>query len=258
MKQVAVVGSLNCDLVMRVPRHPRRGETIIATSFDTFVGGKGNNQALACARAGARVSMIGRAGADQYGDMIAETLAEAGVDCEFLIRDRSVSTGVAQILIDAGGDNIICVAPQANARLPPELTSAVDLIVPNQTEAELLTGVPAGDVAGATEAAHVLQRQGAARVIVTMGEIGALVVDDGGDAALVPAFQVIVEDTTAAGDAFCGALVAALAAGEPLLEAALWGAAGGALACTRLGAEPSLPGREEIARLVAVNRPARR
>src|SRR5690242_15710889 len=84
---VAVVGSLNCDFVMRVPRRPGKGETVLGTSFDVFVGGKGCNQALACARAGAEVAMIGRLGADQFARMIEDKLALAGVDRAFLVRD---------------------------------------------------------------------------------------------------------------------------------------------------------------------------
>src|SRR5512140_464562 len=98
MKRVAVIGSLNCDLVMRVPRRPQKGETVLGTSFDVFVGGKGNNQALAAARAGADVTMIGRVGADHFGRMIEDKLAAAGVGSAFLIRDPEVSTGVADIL----------------------------------------------------------------------------------------------------------------------------------------------------------------
>src|SRR5262245_18031417 len=130
-KSVAVVGSLNCDFVMRVPRRPQKGETVMGTRFDVFVGGKGNNQALAAARAGAKVSMIGRIGADHFGGMVADKLADAGVDCAFLVRDPEVSTGVAGILIDAEGDNSICVAPQANARLSPrDIEAAAPAIEP--------------------------------------------------------------------------------------------------------------------------------
>src|SRR5262245_1710638 len=111
---VVVVGSLACDFVMRVPRRPQKGETVIGTSFATFVGGKGNNQALACARAGARVSMVGRVGADRFGDMILDKLGESCVDARFVARDTVVGTGIADILVDADGDNSICVAPQAN------------------------------------------------------------------------------------------------------------------------------------------------
>lgn len=308
---VAVVGSLNCDLVMRVPRRPRKGETVIAASFDVFVGGKGNNQALAAARAGASVSMIGRVGADTFGRMIEDRLAESGVDRAHLLRDPSVSTGIADIHIDADGDNSICVAPQANARLSPddieaaapaieraavvlvqleipyetaaaaarraraagamvvlnpapappggelpaELLSHVDLLVPNQTEAALLCGMATDDLAGAIEAARRLQRLGAKQVIVTLGELGAVLLDEAGNHVTTPAFEVAVVDTTAAGDAFCGALAAALAEGRPPREAMVWGAAAGALACTRLGAEPSLPRRAELERLVASRAP---
>jgi ribokinase len=304
--KVVVVGSLACDFVMRVPRRPQKGETVIGTSFDTFVGGKGNNQALACARAGGRTSMVGRVGADGFGDMILQKLDEAGVDHRFVLRDPEVSTGIADILVDADGDNSICVAPQANARLspadmdaaaavlggagvllvqleipyptaaraaeiarasgavvilnpapapergplPPELVAHVDLVVPNQTEAELLTGIAASDPTRALDAARALQRGGFREVVVTLGELGAVVLDARGTQAHVPAFQVSVEDTTAAGDAFCGALAAALASGKSLGEAALWGSAAGAVACTRLGAEPSLPSRTEIEQLL--------
>ena len=312
MKRVVVIGSLACDFVMRVPRRPEKGETVIGTSFDTFVGGKGSNQALACARAGAEVSMIGRVGADPFGDMLIDKLERAGVDCRFVVRDVEVGTGVAQILVDAEGDNCIAVASRANARLsprdieaaepaigragiallqletpldtavaavrlakasgarvvlnpapapadgalPPELYRHVDLLVPNQSEAELLTGRAAVDLGGALEAARILTARGAAAVIVTLGQLGALLVDEGGVATTVPAFEVEVRDTTAAGDAFCGVLVAALAGGKSLADAVVWGSAGGALACTRLGAEPSIPAKEDVERLVLSRAPS--
>lgn len=305
-ERVVVVGSLNCDFVMRVPRRPGKGETVIGTSFDTFVGGKGNNQAIAAARAGAAVSMIGRVGADHFGGMIEDKLAAAGVDRSFLIRDREISTGVAGIVIDAEGDNSIVVAPQANGRLSPadleaaapafadaavvlvqleidlatvaaavkmgraagatvvlnpapappaglpaEILASVDLVVPNQSEARILTGIAAEDFPGAALAARALQGAGAREVIVTMGELGALWLDGSGGVATTPAFPVEVLDTTAAGDAFCGALVAAIALGKSRPEVIRWASAAGALACTKLGAEPSLPHREEIARRIA-------
>src|SRR5262249_28138128 len=152
----------------------------------------------------------------------------------------------------AGAMVVLNPAPAPpDGKLKGEIMSYVDIIVPNQTEVELLTGIPATDFAGAAEAARALQRMGARQVIVTMGELGALLLDEGGVETRVSAFEVAVVDTTAAGDAFCGAFVAALAAGKAVPEAAVWGAAGGALACTKLGAEPSLPGREEIEELIA-------
>ena len=307
MKKVCVVGSLSYDLVMRVPRRPQKGETLIGTSFNTFVGGKGNNQALACARSGASVHMIGRVGADSFGEQIADKLTETGVNIDFLFRDKELSTGIADILIDEDGDNSITIAPQANGRLSPadidaaksaiqqcnymllqleiplptmvhaaklgkqlgltvvlnpapapvdgklpdDLYSCLDLIIPNQTEAETLTGIKVNDIPSAVDAAKALQAKGISQVIITMGEMGAILVSGTGPAHMVPAFEIEVLDTTAAGDAFCGAMLAALARGEKLENAIIYGCAGGALATTCLGAEPSLPKASEINKLVA-------
>src|SRR5579864_2506410 len=106
-KHVAVVGSLSLDLVLQMPRKPNSGETIAGTQFDTFVGGKGNNQALAAARAGAQVSMIGRVGQDAYGETIADKLKQAGADTTFLFRDPAVGTGIANIWLEPDGTNSI-------------------------------------------------------------------------------------------------------------------------------------------------------
>lgn len=309
MEQLAktcVVGSLSCDFVMRVPRRPQKGETIIGTDFQTFVGGKGNNQALAAARAGGIVSMIGKVGRDHFGDQIEAKLKETSVDCRYLARDTEVSTGIADILVDADGDNSICIAPQANARLacadielarqviqeskylllqleiplqtvctaariakeegvtvilnpapapadglPKELWDLVDVIVPNQTEAELLTGIAAGDLIGAIDSARRMQDLGAKCVIITLGETGAVLLDEKKIPFACPAFPVEVVDTTAAGDAFCGGLMASLARGRTMEESMVFGCAAGALATTKLGAEPSLPLRQEIEHLLS-------
>lgn len=305
MSKIAVVGSLSYDLVMQVPRRPQVGETIIGTAFNTFVGGKGNNQALAAARSGADVVFVGKVGQDNFGDQIASKLTETGVNIEYLFRDAEVSTGIADILIDANGDNSISIAPQANARLsagdidtakpaietcklmlmqleipiptvihaaklgkklgltvvlnpapapeaglPDELLQSIDMIIPNQTEAELLTGIKVADILSAIDAAKVLQKKGLKQVIITMGEMGALLVSGDRTAHVCPAFEVSVKDTTAAGDAFCGALLAAMAKGHDLEMAMNYACAAGALATTKLGAEPSLPQATEIDKLV--------
>lgn len=307
LEKICVVGSLSCDLVMRVPRRPQKGETIIGSEFATFVGGKGNNQALSAARAGGIVSMIGRVGRDHFGDTIEHKLKTTSVDCRYLYRDDELSTGIADILVDADGDNSICIAPQANSRLsaeniesareviaeskfllmqleipldtvlaaarlgrkegsmvilnpapapvggalPEELWSLLDLIVPNQTEAELLTGIPVVDLMSAIDAARALQAKGVGKVIITMGETGALLLEENKIPSVCPAFEVTVIDTTAAGDAFCGALVASLSRGATMDEAMVTGCAAGALAATTLGAEPSLPTRSDIEKLIA-------
>ena len=304
MKRVCVIGSLSCDLVMQVPRRPEKGETIIGTSFNMFVGGKGNNQALAAARCGANVSFVGKVGKDNFGDKIEEKLKDNGIDCRFLFRDPEVGTGIADILVDADGDNSISIAPQANGRLTPadidqardvlalskyvllqleiplptvihaaklakqlkltvilnpapapaeglpdELLALVDIIAPNQTEAEILTGIKVVDIPSGIAAAKALQAKGLKQVIITMGEMGALLIDENSIAHMTPSFEVQVKDTTAAGDAFCGSFLAALARGETLTNTMIYACAAGALATTKLGAEPSLPTLAEVQEL---------
>jgi ribokinase len=311
MSKIAVVGSLSCDMVMQVPRRPQKGETIIGTAFNIFVGGKGNNQALAIARNGAAVNMIGKIGTDLFGDRVAAKLEETGVNTKFLYRDSEIGTGIADIIVDAEGDNYISIAPQANGRLcardidnaksaiqecsyllmqleisvetvthaaklakelgltvvlnpapapadgilPDELLKHVDIIIPNQTEAELLTGIKVVDIISAIDAAKALQSKGIKQVIITMGEMGALLVDDNCMPHMTPSFEVSVTDTTAAGDAFCGGLLAALASGKKLHSAMDFACAAGALATTKLGAEPSLPTLTEVKQLVETREP---
>jgi ribokinase len=305
--KVVVVGSLSVDFVMRVPRRPQKGETVAGFDFNTFVGGKGNNQALAAARAGANAMMIGKVGVDDYGDRLIATLERDNVDTSHMLRDPSTGTGIANIYVDTEGDNSIIIVPRANAALSPEdarkaksaiesaqvvliqmeipdqtiveaakighsagaivilnpapappsgklpagLMEHIDIIVPNQTEAELLTGITAGDTKGAEAAARALIKQGAKQVIVTLGEQGALHVNSEGKTQLIPSFKVKAVDTTAAGDAFCGALAAALAAKQPMERAIQAGCAAGALAVTCSGAEPSLPTLKAIDSLLA-------
>jgi len=117
MKRIVVVGSLNMDLVVRAPRHPQPGETLIGGDFQTFPGGKGANQAVAAARLGAQVRMIGRVGGDAFGEALLQTVRQDGVDTTFIRRDEQAATGVALITLDAAGQNTIVVAPGANMRV---------------------------------------------------------------------------------------------------------------------------------------------
>jgi ribokinase len=115
---IVVVGSLNADLVVRAPRFPTPGETITGTDFAVFPGGKGANQAVAAARLGGRVAMIGRVGRDDHGRALRASLAAAGAS-DVGVQDDDASTGVAVITIDAEGQNEIVLAPGANAKLRP-------------------------------------------------------------------------------------------------------------------------------------------
>ena len=117
MAGVVVIGSLSQDLVVKAPRLPARGETIRGTEFGMFVGGKGNNQALAAARAGSHVAMVGRVGNDQFGTVIIDSLNKTGVDSSHVHRDQSVGSGIAIIIVGGDGDNSIVIAQQSNLKL---------------------------------------------------------------------------------------------------------------------------------------------
>jgi len=300
--RVTVVGSLNMDLIARSPRIPRPGETIIGGDFHTAPGGKGANQAVAAARLGARVSMIGRVGRDAFAGPLLDNLSAVGVDHTFVIQDSEAATGVALIVVDDAGENSIVVASGANMRLSPadvdgaeaaiagadalllqlespletviraaevarahgvtvilnpaparslpaELLAMVDVLIPNESETSLLTGLPVSNQAEAETAATALRELGVGTVILTLGERGALLAREE-EAEQVPAFEVMPVDTTAAGDAFVGGFTVAMAGGQPLAEAVRWGNAAGALATTKLGAQPSLPTRQDLEALL--------
>lgn len=123
---IIVVGSLNMDLVVRTPRHPQIGETIIGHNFQTFPGGKGANQAVAAARLGGKVKMVGRVGTDSFGGALKNTLLNDGVDIRFVFSDPDAPSGVALITVDDRGDNSIVVASGANARLSPDHIAAAE------------------------------------------------------------------------------------------------------------------------------------
>ena len=304
---IAVVGSLNMDLVIRSPRIPRPGETILGGEFHTVPGGKGANQAVAAARLGARVSMIGRVGQDAFAAPLLDNLIAADIDHAFVLQDAKSATGVALIVVDDNGENSIVVSSGANMRLspvdveaaeaaiaaadllvlqlevpletvirsaelgrahgvqvvlnpapaqplPPKLLSMIDVLVPNESEAALLTGMPTGTRAEAAEAVDELLGSGVGTVILTLGERGALPARNG-EMQIVPAFEVEPVDTTAAGDAFVAGLAVALAEGRELYEAVRWGNAAGGLAATKLGAQTSLPTRQALEQLLSGKSP---
>lgn len=117
---IVVVGSINMDLVVRAPRHPQPGETILGTDFQTFPGGKGANQAVSAARLGGQVSMVGRVGDDPFGSSLLATLEKDGINTGTVLRTDGVSSGVALITVNDAGQNNIVVVPGANGRLTPQ------------------------------------------------------------------------------------------------------------------------------------------
>jgi len=299
MPNILTLGSLNMDLITRTPRLPAPGETILGTAFSTASGGKGANQALAAAKLGAPVKMIGRVGADDFGKMLRHDLNAAGVDTQYLGTDANTATGIASIWVDDTGQNSIIVAPGANARvsradvdaavaafrdarvivaqleipldtveyafqlarkhnlltilnpapaqpLTRAMLALADALIPNETEATQLTGIQTVDFESAQNAARVLRQAGARRVLITLGAQGALWVDGDAPAQSIAPFPVRVVDTTAAGDAFVGALAASLARDNDWTTSLRQASAAGALATTKLGAQPALPTRAEL------------
>ena len=301
-KAIVVVGSINLDLVVRTPRHPLPGETILGTDVAEYPGGKGANQAVAAARAGGQVRMIGRIGGDERGVVLRNGLAKEGIDVSQVGICRHDPTGLALITVDDSGENTIVVVSGANHKirgvhiddaasagafdgasvllaqlecpidvvvralaiarerglrtilnaapatpLTNETLSLVDVLIVNEHELAIVTG--AGDREVALRKAQTL----VSSVILTLGAKGSLFVDanDPGVPHRVPPFPVEPVDTTAAGDAFCGAFAVALSEGADTATAVLRGNAAGALAATRAGAQPSLPTAAEITRLLA-------
>lgn len=297
--RILVVGSLNMDVVFRVTHLPRPGETRMGESLEQVPGGKGANQAVAAARLGAHVDMIGRLGDDDPGTALRNQLHRDGVGTAAVTTTNAVSSGVAIIGVEDSGQNCITVIPGANGRLtaddiarsaplfsaadvvllqlevplptvaramdmarqhhvtvlldpapaveqlPQELRQA-DVLCPNETEASLLTGIDVHNLASAEAAARTLQRTTGGHIMLTMGGDGVLVVMSDGTCEHVPAVNVDAVDTTAAGDAFAGAVGVYLAMGGSILDAARFGCRAGALAASRPGAQPAMPTWAEV------------
>ena len=262
---LTVVGSTNLDLVARVERLPKPGETVTDASFSRHPGGKGANQAVAAARLGADVRFVGAVGRDSFAEEALRGLRETG--CELDVAEADAPTGVAVILVDASGENTIVVAPGANALVEPvepegavlsqleipsataeaaarrssffclnaaparpapaELIRRADLVVVNRYELEALPVTP-----GLTA--------------LTLGAEGAVLLEDGNEVARAEAPRVHAVDGTAAGDAFTACLFVSLLEGRQREEALARACRAGALAASRPGAQPSLPTAGEV------------
>ncbi len=296
---VVVFGSANVDLTVRTRRAPGPGETVTGTTFTESGGGKGANQAVAAARAGARTRFVGCVGDDAFGARLAANLTAAGIDVSGVAVAPATPTGIALIVLDDSHDNRIVVVPGANAALgaagaedgrlaaaldgaavlllqleipidgtiaaarlgrqrgavvvvdpapapagglPAELLALASILTPNEHEAEQLVGFALDTDDAVASAAASLRAQGAQTVIITLGERGAHWAGPEGRGWRRPP-PVDAIDTVGAGDAFNGALAAALAEGHPLDTAIAWALAAGALAVTRPGAQDAMPER---------------
>jgi ribokinase len=298
---IVVVGSSNTDMIIKLDRIPKPGETILGGEFVTAAGGKGANQAVAAARAGGHVTFIARVGRDIFGDQAVAGFVKDRIDVEHIVRDKVTPSGVALIFVAKDGENSIAVASGANGRLSPadvkkarktiasaavvvmqletplgtvraaaeiaakagvsvilnpapaqrlpdELLRLVSILTPNETEAELLTGIKVDDETSAGQAADRLLARGVPTVIITLGPRGAFVASEG-LRKLIRGFPMRAVDTTAAGDVFNGALAVALAEGQTLEQAVRFANAAAAISVTRMGAQPSAPKRKKIGKL---------
>lgn len=286
------------DLVTRAPRLPRGGETLIGHSFATVSGGKGANQAVAAARLGAQVAMVGCVGNDAYGEALRAALLDEQIDCR-AVSTVEDSSGVALIVVDDNSQNAIVIVAGANGAmtaevidrfdsvlqaadviicqlevpdatvghaikrsrelgktvilnpapasrpLPADWYGAIDYLIPNESEAAALTGLPVDSLQTAEIAAAALVAMGAGKVIITLGAQGLLFAN-GVDVEHFPAPTVTAVDTTAAGDTFVGGFAAALACGESEAQAIRFGQVAAALSVTRAGAQPSIPTLSDV------------
>ncbi|MEA3364856.1 MAG: ribokinase [Candidatus Hydrogenedentes bacterium] len=297
MAKILIVGSANIDLVTRVSRVPKPGETLIGQSFDTVSGGKGANQATAAARLDAETWFAGCVGNDAFGEMQQRNMAAEGINLTYLKVHPTEPTGTAVILVAEEGQNSIVVTPAANMGITPEdiegmarvfesidtvlvqleiplqtveatldmarrygvlsivdagpaqqvpdaIIKKADIISPNETEAEAITGVHIQSVDDARKAGAELLERGARRAVVKLGAMGALYIDDK-EWVHVPAFSIAPVDSTAAGDAFTAALALAWKEQRPS-DAIEFANAAGALATTVAGAQPSMPTRAAV------------
>jgi ribokinase len=275
MGHVGVCGSANMDVIAYVPRLPRPGETLRADELRYAPGGKGANQAVAAARLGASVSFHGARGADTFGEQIAGSLRDAGVDVAHLDHVEE-PTGVALILVAAGGENQIAVVAGANAVVAAPRTAVADVwLTQAEIPVEAVRGTlersrssgataivnpsPAGhlpaelvaqfDIAIVNEAEFAaLDRGGPPVVIVTRGERGVRILPGGQELGAFPAQPL---DTTGAGDAFAGGVAAGLAEGLALLDAVRLGMAAAAVCVERPGCQPAMPTRAEAEQRMA-------
>jgi len=286
------------DLISRVPRLPKLGETLIGRSFHLGYGGKGANQAVMAAKLGAHVTMVSKVGRDVFGEGTIKNYRDHGIDTTYVMYDEKQFSGVAPIFVDDNAQNFIVIVPGANSQLSPadvrqareailnadivicqleipiettmeafrvakegniltilnpapaapipeDLFKMTDICAPNETEAEQITGVPVNTPRDAKAAARKLLSLGTRTVILTLGERGALLVEQDSEEN-IPPIPVDAIDPTGAGDAFIGSLAVFLSEGLSLREAVRRANAVAAMSVKKIGTQVSFPTRIEV------------
>lgn len=300
MNKISVIGSINVDTILRIPRLPLPGETLGMFDQSNAGGGKGANQVIAAARSGAITTFIGKVGQDQNGEFMLNGMSEDGIKTEFIAKSSEVKTGQAYILLDKEGENSILLYGGANneitdanvdaassiiqesdfiigqlesnvsstilafkkaretnvitilnpapakEKISEELLSLTDVIIPNETESEIITGIKVEDEDSQIMAAKKMLALGVKVVIITLGSKGAFYYT-ANSFGTVPAFKVEAVDTTAAGDTFIGAMTSRLKTDFSNLEEAIkFGNKASSLTVQTLGAQPSIPYLKDI------------
>lgn len=297
--RVCILGSFNVDIVAKVKRFPRGGESLLAESSSLGPGGKGSNQATAASQAGARVHFVSKVGTDHFSQFACDHLASSAIDSFRLYQSETAPTGNAIIYVsDEDGENMIAINPGANQTITDNEISEmaaqlkesdvllvqlennisailsaiklakamgvtiimnpapysekvlqclpyIDLVTPNETEASQLSGIEVTDIDSAKQAALAIVALGVPQVIITLGAQGALLYQQH-QFQIIHAFPALCIDSTGAGDAFNGALAAALAAGQSMQQAATYAAAFASLAVELEGAS-NMPTHQQVA-----------
>lgn len=304
-RKIVVVGSANVDIVARVPRLPKEGESFRGESLSIVFGGKGANQAVSLARLGVDVNFISCVGKDHFGVSMKKSFKNEGIPVGTIKETSNAFSGTALIFVDKDGRNSIVVIAGANHELKPEdiikqekifqkgdilLTQLellpetietalilakkngmitivdagpprnisqhifpyIDVISPNETETQFLTGINPSKPENRLKCAEKFLKMGVHSVVLKLGSQGCYYNDENFK-VYVPSYKVPVVDTTAAGDAFTSAL--AFAWGQAEIDDVLnFANAVGALACTKFGAQPSMPYLDEVQKFLKKHR----
>jgi ribokinase len=296
MKNVLVIGSINVDYVIHTERLPKLGETLTGSDFAMNFGGKGANQAVALAKTGCNVKMLGAVGTDLSGELAINNLKSFGIDTADVLQ-VDAPTGAAVITV-CGGDNHIILDIGANAFVTPEVIAEreslfdwadfvvmqyeipmesvlfaarmtkkhkktfvlnpapvkeadpeiyqlTDIIIPNEFETQLITGIYPEDEESTERAINALLDKGCACALITLGKRGCAYTDNG-KISYGGIYEVKVVDTTAAGDSFIGGICKSLCEGKSLSDAVAYASAVSSITVSRAGAGVSIPTADEV------------